>query len=248
MEYSSSLPRVLPSSDSWAELPVVFGCLALAESTSGRHMPSETDVWGVGGHKDPLMQIKEETWRATEMNKPLKWLQREREDQHQSGVFVCVCVLIWLVVCTCWSQNYKRVSIIAAESDSGWFEINTPRTQSLDADMLRAPSLCPSALLLPCSDMFLSPSPKFPSFRERSEVRDSDLPRGWVKDSPPPSPPWEMCCPPISLFCIHLSLLSSLGSPDSVQKESWIWFPPLFWIARMDPGASCMESLWMKLG
>lgn len=40
-----------------------------------------------------------------------------------------------------------------------------------------------------CSDMFLSPSPKFPSFRERSEARDCDLPWGWVKDSPPPSLP-----------------------------------------------------------
>lgn len=81
----------------------------------------------------------------------------------------------------------------------------------------------PLSFYLPCLDMFLSPSPKFPSFRERSEVRDSDLPRGWVKDSLPPSPSWEMCCPPppISLFCIHLSLLSSLGSPDNVQKDSW---------------------------
>ena len=29
-------------------------------STSGRHMPSETDVCGVTGHPGPLIQIKEE--------------------------------------------------------------------------------------------------------------------------------------------------------------------------------------------
>lgn len=44
-------------------------------STSGRHMPSETDVGEVRGHVGPLKQIKGEKWRTTEMNKPLKWFQ-----------------------------------------------------------------------------------------------------------------------------------------------------------------------------
>lgn len=50
-------------------------------------------------------------------------------------------------------------------------------------------SLCSPVFLfyLLCSDMFLPPSPKFPSFRVRSEASDCDLPWGWVKDSPPTS-------------------------------------------------------------
>lgn len=44
-------------------------------STSGRHMPSKTDAWGVRGQLGSLIQIKDEKWRTTEMNKPLKWLQ-----------------------------------------------------------------------------------------------------------------------------------------------------------------------------
>lgn len=67
--------------------------------------------------------------------------------------------------------------------------------------------------------MFPSPSPEFPSFRGRSEVRDCDLPWGWVEDSPllPFFERWAFL--PISLFCIHLSPLFSLGSTDRVQKE-----------------------------
>lgn len=61
----------------------------------------------------------------------------------------------------------------------------------------------------PCSDTSPSPSPKFPSFRAGSEVRDCDLPSGWVKDSPPPTPSMrDGPAPflfPIPLFCIHLT-------------------------------------------
>lgn len=53
-----------------------------------------------------------------------------------------------------------------------------------------------------CSDMFLSPSPKFPSFRERSKARDCDLPWGWVKDSPHP-PFLERWAVPPHLFILY---------------------------------------------
>lgn len=109
-------------------------------------------------------------------------------------------------LCVCWyvvqlhmlNPNYKHVSIIAAKSDLGGLEINTHRKKSsLDVDMPHASSLC--SLRSPSTysaQTCFSPSPKFPPFRERSEVRDSDLPRGWVKDSPHPSPPWEIHCFP----------------------------------------------------
>lgn len=66
---------VLPSTDASQSCLDTFAVWGSNEATSGRHMPSETDVWGVRGHLGPLMQIKEEKWGTTEMNKPLKWLQ-----------------------------------------------------------------------------------------------------------------------------------------------------------------------------
>lgn len=77
----------------------------------------------------------------------------------------------------------------------------------------------------PCSDTSPSPSPKFPSFRAGSEVRDCDPPSGWVKDSPTSrNPPWEMGLlpsPSPSLYFVYTwpPFSFSLGSPDNVQKE-----------------------------
>lgn len=234
MEYSSSSPRVLPSSDSWAELLVVFDCLALAESTSGLHMPSETDVWGVRGHKDPLMQIKEETWRATEMNKPLKWLQREREDRHQSGVFVCAC----------WYGGHLHVLKPELQTRLNyycwiWFWVVWNK-HTQDAVLFRcryascSESLFPPLSFYPAQTCFsLPPLNSLLSERDQRSGTLTCPEGGWRTPHLPPL--HERCAvPPISLFCIHLSLLSSLGSPDSVQKELCIWFLPLFWILRMD--------------
>lgn len=63
-------------------------------STSGRHMPSETDVWGVRGHLGPLKQIKEVKWRTREMNKPLKWL-RGWTAQSQTTLMGITQVCMW---------------------------------------------------------------------------------------------------------------------------------------------------------
>lgn len=162
----------------------------------------------------------------------------------QVGVCWYVCSIARVKTKTATRLN---VSIIAAKSEGGWNKHTQERVFFRFRYASCVESLFPPlSFSLLCSDMFLSPSPKFPSFRERSEVRDSDLPRGWVKDSPPPSPPWEMCCSSISLFCIHLSLLSSLGSPDNVQKElSYLVsddFRLFGWLYTC-PAASCVESL-----
>lgn len=92
--------------------------------------------------------------------------------------------------------------------------------------MWRASCVCDSLfpLLLCCSlcsDTFPSPSPKFPSFRARSEARDCDLPSGWVKDSPPPALTMrDGPIPSPSLYFVYTwPPFFSLGSPDNVQKE-----------------------------
>ena len=86
---------------------------------------------------------------------------------------------------------------------------------ALNVDVLRGvqlvSTLCSVLLLCSslCSDMFLSPSPKFPSFRERSEARHCDPAWGWVgwvKGSPPPSLPsfperWAVPSP--SLYFVY---------------------------------------------
>lgn len=104
-----------------------------------------------------------------------------------------------------------------------------------------------------CSDMFLSPSPKFPSFRERSEARDCDLPWGWVKPPPHHHPLPSLrdgLFLSISLFCIHLSPLFSLGSSDRVQKE--LVYPVSSSISDCShrsisaPQSDCMESLCVE--
>lgn len=109
----------------------------------------------------------------------------------------------------------------------------------------------PLSFYLLCSDMFLSPSPKFPSFRERSEVRDSDLPRGWVKDSPPPSPPGEMCCSP-HFFILYtpesliLPWLTWQCAERAAVSGFWLYFRLFGWINKY-PAASCVESLCVKM-
>lgn len=74
------------------ELLGSFAVLGSGTSTSGRHMPSETDVRGVMGHLGPLKQIKEEKWRTTEMNKRLKWLQGRTEQSETLISITQVCV------------------------------------------------------------------------------------------------------------------------------------------------------------
>lgn len=188
------------------------------------------------------MQIKDEKWRTTEMNKPLKWFQgwtaQSETDQHHSGMRA---MTGWLITqkdrkeAACKSDHSDNTGL---KSHSQWFQMLfyckfkvilsfTGDCSNLWRSYFKSrcvtwraacvESLFPLLLCYSlCSDMFLSPSSKFPSFRERSEARDCDLPWGWVKDFPPRSLPWEMGC---SLFCIHLSLLFSLGSTDRVQKE-----------------------------
>lgn len=109
----------------------------------------------------------------------------------------------------------------------------------------------PLSFYLLCSDMFLSPSPKFPSFRARSEVRDSDLPWGWVKDSPPPSPPWEMFCSP-HFFILYtpesliLPWLTWQCAERAAVSGFWLYFRLFGWINKC-PAASCVESLCVKI-
>ena len=74
------------------ELLGFFAVWGSGTSTSGRHMPSETDVRGVMGRLGPLKQIKEEKWRTTEMNKPLKWLQGRTEQSETLISITQVCV------------------------------------------------------------------------------------------------------------------------------------------------------------
>lgn len=94
-----------------------------------------------------------------------------------------------------------------------------------------------------CSDMSLSPSPKFPSFTEGSEARDCDLPWGWVKDSPPSSAPSEMGRPPRLFILYTPESLILLDRLTMCRKSGCIWFPAgLFWVVLMDR-YSCMESL-----
>lgn len=123
--------------------------------------------------------------------------------------------------CTCWSQNYKGASIIAVKLDSEGFEINTHRKRSsLDVDMLHASHLCsvhsPTYSAQTCFSL-----PPLNSLLSERDQRSGTLTcpeGGWRTPHLPPL--HERCAvPPISLFCIHLSLLSSLGSPDNVRKE-----------------------------
>lgn len=234
----------------------IFCAWGSVTSTSGRHMPGETDVREARGHLGPLMQIKEEKWRTTEMNKPLKWLQGwtaerarlwsaslryARDDgpadctkRRERGCRNCPGLLNRMYVWLHYNMGLKfdfiaKVKLLFSFTEDcsdlrrPCFKCRRVTWRAACVDSLFPRLLCCSL----CSDMFLSPSSKFPSFRERSEARDCDLPWGWVKDSPPPPP----SLPPlpslrdgllllhISLFCIHLSPLFSLGSTDRVQKE-----------------------------
>lgn len=151
------------------------------------------------------------------MNKPLKWLQRKRTSASIRYVYPEM-----LFDCTCWSQNYKCVLIIAAKSDLGGFEIDTHRKQSsLDVDMLHASSLCSLRSPSTYSAQTCFSLPPLNSLLSERDQRSGTLtcPEGGWRT--PHLPPLQERCavPPISLFCIHLSLLSSLGSPDNVQKE-----------------------------
>lgn len=116
------------------------------------------------------------------------------------------------------------------------------------SDFLLESLFLPLSFYLPCLDMFLSPSPKFPSFRERSEVRDSDLPRGWVKDSLPPSPSWEMCCTPPPLYFVYTWVpYPPLDHLTMCRKTPGIQFPPLFWIVQQDQCVQlCGVIVWAK--
>lgn len=218
------------------------------ESTSGWPAFWDRCLRGQGswGPSTRLKKKKKENWRGTEMNKPLKWLQRKNISINQ----VCVC---WYVVQL--HMLKPELQMCLNYCSIGLGGVNTHWKQSsLDVDMLHASSLCslrsPSTLLL-CSDMFFSPSPKFPSFRERSEVRDSDLPRGWVKDSPPPSPPWEMFCSP-HFFILYTpeSLILPWLTWQCVERAAisgfWLYFRLFGWIDKC-PAASCVESLCVKM-
>lgn len=179
------------------------------------------------------------------MNKPLKWLQRPR----RSASIRCVC---WYV---------GRLHMLKPELQTRlnyccwiWFRVvwNKHTQDAVFFSSRCAPSLCSLRLsfYLLCSDMFLSPSPKFPSFRARSEVRDSDLPRGWVKDSPPPSPPWEMCCPlaPLHLFILYtpesliLAWITWQRAERAAASGFRLYFGLLGWTNKC-PAACYMESL-----
>lgn len=101
-----------------------------------------------------------------------------------------------------------------------------------------------------CSDMFLSPSPKFPSFRERSEARDCDLPWGWVKDSPLP-PCLERWAIPPHLFILYTpeSLILSWINWQRAERaavSSFQLYFGLFGLINKCSAGGCMESLCMR--
>lgn len=102
-----------------------------------------------------------------------------------------------------------------------------------------------------CSDMFLSPSPKFPSFRERSEARDCDPPWGWVKDSPPPSLPERWAVPPL-LFILYtpeslfLSWITWQCAERAAVSSFQLYFGLFRWINKCFTGG-CMQSLCVDL-
>lgn len=235
-------------------------------------MPSETDVWGVRGHLGPLMQIKEEKWGTTEMNKPLKCLQgwtapsetlisitqisvwwragclhrkeapEARTKNHFYYLHVCVIMLMTWVGKT-WTHNAFHFRFCHKMCTTfffyqGFWNFWRPcfgcRCVMWHASCVE--SLFPLLLgYLLCSDMFLSPSPKFPSFRERSEARDCDPPWGWVKDSSPPSLPWEKGCSSSSLYFVYTWVpFSLLDHLTMCRKSRCIMFPALFWIVQMD--------------
>lgn len=176
------------------------------------------------------------------MNKPLKWLQREERSASIRWVDADM-----LFDCRCWSQKYKPVSIISAKSDSGVFEINTHRKRSsLDVDVLHASSLCCLHSPSTHSAQTCFCLPPLNSLLSERDQRSGTLTcpeGGWRTPHLPPL--HERCAvPPISLFCIHLSLLSSPGSPDNVQKE--LQYLVSGWINRC-PATSCVESLCVKM-
>ena len=122
---------------------------------------------------------------------------------------------------------------------------------TLNVDVLRGPAACVKSLFLLllwyslCSDMFLSPSSKFPSLREKSEVRDCDLPWGWVKDSLPPPPP------PLHLLILYTpeSLILSWINWQSAERAAVSSFQLYFGLFRKINKCSsdgCMESLCLQ--
>lgn len=80
--------------------------------------------------------------------------------------------------------------------------------------------------------------PKFPSFRERSEARDCDLPWGWVKDAPLTSLSWEIGFSYPSLYFVYTWVPYSFSDQlTECRKRGGIQFPALFWIVRTDQWA-----------
>lgn len=66
--------------------------------------------------------------------------------------------------------------------------------------------------------MFLSPSPKFPPFRERSHAKDCDLPWGWARVLPLPFP-LEIRCVSPSLYFVYTWVPYALLDQLTVQKK-----------------------------
>lgn len=186
------------------------------------------------------------------MIKPLTWLHGGR----RSAPARCVCADMLFVLHTLKPELQNASQLLLLNRIQGAFGINTHRKQSpLDADMLHASSLCSLRSPSTYSAQTCFSLPPLNSLLSGRDQRSGTLtcPEGGLKDSPPPSPSIRDVLPPpatISLFCIHLSLLSSPGSPDNVQKELLYLVSDYFrlsgWINK-GPAASCGQPLCGKI-
>lgn len=152
------------------------------------------------------------------------------------------------VVCTCSSLNHKRVSIIAAKSDSGRFEINTHGSQSsLDVDVLCVGLLTSSLCSLRSPSTYsaqtcfaLPPLNSLLSGRDQRSGTPTCPEGGWRTPQHPLLR--ERCAAPHSLYFVYTWVFfSPLDHLSMCRKTRGIQFPPLFWTVRQDQYLSCIQ-------
>lgn len=218
---------------------------------------SETDARRVRGHLGPLMQIKDEKWRTTEMNKPLKWFQgwtaQSETDQHHSGMRA---MTGWLITqkdrkeAACKSDHSDNTGL---KSHSQWFQmlfyckfkvifsftgiVLTCDGPTLKVDVLRGVLLV-SSLCSPCSSATrsaqtcFSPPPLNSLLSERGQRPGTvTYPGGGWRISPLALYPERWAVLYFVYTWVSYSLLDQL---TECRKSCCIQFPALFLIVRTD--------------
>lgn len=220
-------------------------------------MPSETDVWKVTGHLGPLMQIKEEKWRTTEMNKPLKWLQGWTAQRETLISITQVCMWWWAVwlhkKTGCGTKNHSACicDYIYNTGPKYGFQLRylqywllstfTEDCSTLNVDVFRGVLLVSSLCSL-CSSGTRSAQtcfslPPLNSLLSERGQRPGTVtyPGGGWRTPPTHLPPWEMGCSSPSLYFVYTWVpYSLLDHLTECRKSRCIRFPALFWIVRTD--------------